>query len=115
MNTQMILRLIVKDHRAYRLNIVGVCAVGMVSIVVFRFTKIDGNTIGNFLNLASLFVCVSGTTFYLDEKKGRAEILAVSLPVTRKTVLLARYLTSFIVSIVTLFLLLLSLILWKHL
>lgn len=92
----MILRLILKDLIAYRKTIIlyflGVIIIG--NIFIFRYYPWHVYMMYGYLAL----VCIS--TFYsFIEKNRSAEILTCSLPLTRSSIVKARYLVSAILTI----------------
>jgi len=91
----MILKFIIKDLKAYKKLVVGgfLAHLLMGSIFTFRYYPWHVYTMYGYLVIAFI------SSFYLfSEKKRAAEILTVTLPGSRSTVVMARYLTSIFIA-----------------
>ena len=101
----MILKFIIKDLKAYKKLIIGgyFAHLLMGSVFTFRYYPWHVYTMYGYLVIAFI------SSFYLfGEKKRAAEILTVTLPGSRSTIVMARYLTSIIIAVLGIFLWLLN-------
>lgn len=92
----MILKFIIKDLKAYKKIFFGgyFAHLLMGSMFTFRYYPWHVYTMYGYLVIAFI------SSFYLfSEKKRAAEILTVTLPGSRPTVVIARYLTSIIIAV----------------
>lgn len=97
----MIIKFIIKDFKAYKKLIFGgyFAHLLMGSIFTFRYYPWHVYTMYGYLVIAFI------SSFYLfSEKKRAAEILTVTLPGTRSTIVMARYLTSIFIAVLGIFL-----------
>ena len=98
----MILKFIIKDLKAYKKLIVGGYFAHLLMGSMFTFRYYPWHVYAMYGYLAISFI----SSFYLfSEKKRTAEILTVTLPGNRSTIVMARYLTSIIIAV-------LGIILW---
>ena len=92
----MILKFIIKDIKGYKKLIIGgyFAPIVMGSIFTFRYYPWHVYTMYGYLVIAFI------SSFYLfSEKKRAAEILTITLPGTRSTIVITQYLTSIIIAI----------------
>ncbi len=92
----MLFKFIIKDFKAYKKLIFGgfLAHLLMGSIFTFRYYPWHVYTMYGYLVISFI------SSFYLfSEKKRAAEILTVTLPGTRSTIVIARYLTSIIIAV----------------
>ncbi len=93
----MILKLIIKDLKAYSSTIFFRILLPMLiasSIFVIQLYRWDV-----YLMISCMYICMAGSTFLFAEKKKETEILTCSLPTTRSAIVTARYLFSGLISI----------------
>lgn len=98
----MILKFVIKDFKAYKKLIIGGFLAHLLMGSMFTFRYYPWHVYAMYGYLVISFI----SSFYLfSEKKRAAEILTVTLPGTRSTIVIARYFTSIIIAI-------LGIILW---
>ena len=101
----MILKFIIKDIKAYKKLILGGFLAHLLLGSMFTFRYYPWNIYAMYGYLVISFI----SSFYLfNEKKRSIEILNSSLPGTRSTIVIARYLSSIIIAIIGIFLWLLN-------
>ena len=93
----MIVHLIAKDLRAYHRMIIGNLIFGAVFINLTA--RLNPANLSGYVTQAAVFIGVGIIVFLFSEKLLAVHQLVLSLPVTRTTVVLARYLTSFVIAL----------------
>tara|TARA_R100001369_G_scaffold91869_1_gene134520 strand:- start:1361 stop:2002 length:642 start_codon:yes stop_codon:yes gene_type:complete len=93
MNTQLILKLIARDFYIYRKRIIGVSSVALLMGMFMIF--INTNLSRMFVSGVSSFIIIAVIVPFLSELKNKnIWIQTASLPVTRKSIVIARFLIS---------------------
>lgn len=100
MNWNMILRLMISDLRVYRWSF---ALLSFVMLAIGMFTIfVNTNTVGMFTGSGSSMAMVAMAAYMLELKTKSAWIHTLSLPVTRKDMLTARFLSTLLVSAINL-------------
>ncbi len=100
MNWNMISKLIISDLRVYRWSFV---LLSFVMLVIGMFTIfVNTNTVGMFTGSGSSIAMVAMAAYMSEIKTKSAWIHTLSLPITRKDMVTARFLTMLLVSAVNL-------------
>lgn len=95
----MIFKLVYKDLLAYKKLIAGIFLAHMLLAGVFTFRYYPWNI---YVMYGYLIISFAGSFIYFSEKKSRVlgETLTCSLPVTRSSIVAAKYLTSAIITVI---------------
>jgi hypothetical protein len=101
MNTQMILKLISRDFSVYRTRIIGVSLIAILMGMFMIF--INTNLSRMFTSGTTSFIIVTIIVPFLSELKNKSVwVHTASLPVTRKDMVIARFLISLFITTINL-------------
>jgi len=93
----MIFKLILKDIKVYKTTIffrILFLWLSAGAIIIFKNFSLEA-----YIGQACITIVFAHSIFLFNEKKRSAEIITCSLPISRSTIVLARYLTSGVITL----------------
>ncbi len=95
MNTSMTTQLVYRDFRAYKKSIIALSL--FILIFSMAITFINTNTLGIFSSGIGNIIMVILGVFAVDQSSNKIRVHTASLPVTRKEIVFARFISSSII------------------